>query len=69
MKMVSYLMQQSPASRQHILPGCLEIVGVPRVGYIAGMTGVVHQEVQLAREIAAADALHIPQVRAIHADQ
>ena len=69
MKMVSYLMQQSPASRQHIPPSCPEVVGVPRVGNIAGVVGVVHQEVQLAVRIAAADALHIPQVRAVHADQ
>ena len=62
-------MQQSLTPRQHILPCSLEIVGVPRVGYIAGLLGVVHQEVQLAREIAAADAVHIPQVCAVHANQ
>ena len=62
-------MQQSLTPLQYILPRCLKIVGVPRVGYIAGMVGIVHQEVQLAVRIAAADAVHIPQVCAVHADQ
>ena len=62
-------MQQPLAARQHILPCCLEIARVPRVGNIAGAVGVVLQEVQLAVRIAAADALHISQVRAVHADQ
>ena len=33
------------------------------------MVGIVHQEVQLASKIAAADTVHIPQVVAVHADQ
>ena len=57
------------ASRQHILPCRFEIACVPRVGNIAGAVGVVHQEAELAVRVAAADALHIPQVRAVHADQ
>ena len=56
-------------SFQHIPPRGLEIVRVPWVGNIAGAVGVVHQEVQLAGKVAAADAVHIPQVRAVHADQ
>ena len=40
-----------------------------RIGYIAGLLGVVHQEMQFAGEVAAADAVHIPQVCAVHADQ
>ena len=56
-------------SFQHILPRGLEVAGVPRVGNIAGVVGVVHQEVQLAGKVAAADAVHIPQVRAVHANQ
>ena len=67
--MAGYFTQQPLTPRQHILPGCLEIAGVPRVGNIAGLLGVVHQEVQLAREIATADAVHIPQVRTVHTDQ
>lgn len=57
------------ASRQHILPSRLEIVGVPRVGYIAGLLGVVHQEMQLAGKIAATDTVHIPEVGSVHANQ
>ena len=33
------------------------------------MVGVVHQEAQLSGRVAAADAVHIPQIRAVHADQ
>ena len=67
--MAGYFTQQPLTPRQHILPGCLEVAGVPRVGNIAGVVGVVHQEVQFAVRVAAADAVHIPQVRAVHADQ
>lgn len=68
MMMAGYFTQQPLTSRQHILPRRLEIAGVPRVGYIAGMVGIVHQEVQFSGKIAAADAVHIPQVCAVHAD-
>ena len=57
------------AARQHILPRCLEIVGVPRNGYIAGLLGVVHQEMQFSGKIAAADTVHIPEVGSVHAYQ
>ena len=66
MMMAGYFTQQPLTPRQHILPGCLEIAGVPRVGYIAGVVGVVHQEAQLAGKVAAADAVHIPQVGSVH---
>ena len=69
MMMAGYFTQQPLTPRQHILPGCLEIAGVPRVGYITGVVGVVHQEVQFAGRVAAADAVHIPQVRTVHTDQ
>ena len=69
MMMAGYFTQQPLAPRQHILPGCLEIAGIPRVGNIVGVVGVVHQEVQLAGKVAAADAVHIPQIRAVHANQ
>ena len=61
--------QQPLTPRQHIPPSRLEVLGVPRVGNIAGVVCVVHQEVQFAGKVAAADAVHIPQVRAVHADQ
>ena len=64
-----YKSKQSLAALQHIPPGRLEIVRVPRVGYIAGAVGKVQQEVHLACVISAADALHIAEVRLIHADQ
>ena len=57
------------AARQYIPAGYLEIAGVPRVGNIAGAVGVVHQEAELAIRVATADAVHIPQVCAVHANQ
>ena len=69
MMMAGYFTQQPLTPRQHILPSCLEIVGVPRISYIAGLVGIVHQEVQLAGEVAAADAVHIPEVGSVHANQ
>ena len=45
---VGQFFEKSLTARQHILPRCLEIACVPRVGNIAGAVGVVHQEVQLA---------------------
>ena len=54
---------------QHILPGRFEVLGVPRVCHSAGMGGVVHQEGHLAGIVAAADAVHIPEVGLVHADQ
>ena len=62
-------MQQPLAARQHILPRCLEIARVPRVGNIAGAVGVVHQEAELAVRVAAADAVHISKVGSVHANQ
>ena len=67
--MAGYFTQQPLTPRQHILPGCLEIAGVPRVGYIAGVVCVVHQEAQLSGRVAAADAVHVAEVCAVHADQ
>ena len=57
------------ATCHHILPCGLKIVGVPRVGYIAGMTGVVQQQMYLAIWVTTADAVHIPEVCLIHADE
>ena len=69
MMMAGYFTQQPLAPRQHILPGRLEIARVPRVGNIAEAVGVVHQEVQLAIEIAAADTVHIPEIGSVHTYQ
>lgn len=57
------------AAIQHILPGRLEVLGVPWVCHIAGMGGVIHQEGHLADIVAAADTVHIPEVGLVHADQ
>ena len=57
------------AAIQHILPGRLEVLGVPWVCHIAGMGGVIHQEGHLADIVAAAQALHRAQMRTLHADQ
>lgn len=62
-------MKQSPAAFLHIPPGRVEIVGVPRIGYLAGTVGKVHQQVHLVGKIAAADPVHTPQVGSIHANQ
>ena len=67
--MAGYFTQQPLTPRQLILPSRFEVFGVPRVGNIAGVVCVVHQEAQLAGKVAAADTVHIPQVRAVHADQ
>ncbi len=61
--------QQPLAPGQHVPPGGLEVVREPGVRYIAGAVGVVHQQVHLAAEVAAADAGHIAQVGPVHPDQ
>lgn len=62
-------LKKSLASFLHIPPGRIEIAGVPRIGYLAGTIGKIHQKMHLAGRIAAADALHISQVGMIHANQ
>ena len=37
------LPQQPVASLLHVVPGGLEVAGVPRVSHVAGRAGVVHQ--------------------------
>ena len=65
----SQQLQQPLASRQHILPGGLKVAGVPGIFDIAGMVCIVHQQMQLPGEVAAADVVHIPQVGPIHPNQ
>ena len=67
--MAGYFTQQPLTPRQHIPPSRFEVLGVPWVYHIARAGGMVHQEGHLACKIAAADAVHIPQVRVVHADQ
>lgn len=66
---VDDFLKKSWASFLHIPPGRIEIAGVPRIGYLAGTVGKVHQQMHLVGKIAAADALHTPQVGMIHANQ
>ena len=60
------MVQQPPAAFLHIPPGRIEISSVPRIGYLAGTVGKVHQQVHLVGKIAAADPVHTPQVGMIH---
>ena len=46
-----------------------KITGVPGVRHFAQVVGVIHQQVQACAAGPAADAVHIPQVVLIHADQ
>ena len=66
---VDDFLKKSWASFLHIPPGRIEIAGVPRIGYLAGTVGKVHQQMHLVGKIAAADAVHTPQVGMIHANQ
>ena len=62
--------KQPLAPCQHILPSGLEIIGVPGIGYLlVWLACVLHQEVHLPIEIAAADAVHIVQILPVHPNQ
>lgn len=64
------LVQKAAAACKHIPPGGLKVAGVPRVGDLAaGPACVFHQEMDLFFQVAAADALDIMQVGAVHADE
>lgn len=61
--------QQSPAAFLDIVPGPLEIPRIPRVGYRAGIGRIIHQKGTFVKGITVKNALHIPQVLLIHADE
>ena len=63
------IVQQPLAPRQHVPPGCLEIFRVPWIGDIAGMIGIIHQEMYFVGKIAAANPVHIPQIGFVHPNQ
>ena len=63
------MVQKTPAALLHIAPGGIEVPGVPGIGNLPGAAGKVHQQMQSAGGVAAADPLHIPQVGMIHADE
>ena len=61
--------QKSFAAFQNILPGFLEISGIPRIRNLTGPVCIVHQQVDLPFRISAADAVHVPEIHTVHADQ
>ncbi len=61
--------EQAPAPLEHILPGGIEVAGVPGVGHIAGAAGEVHQLVYLPFGVAAAQGQHVSDVPRVHADE
>ena len=67
--LVDDFLKKSLAAFLHIPPGRIEIPGVPRIGYLAGTVGKVHQQMHLVGKIAAADLVPTPQVGMIHTNQ
>lgn len=63
------MIQQTLTAGQHIPPGGIEIPGIPRIGYIAGTAGIVHQQMYFRRRIPSADPVHTADVGLIHTDQ
>jgi len=61
--------QQSLTSLRYVAPAGLKISCVPWIGDIAGAVGEIHEEVQFAFRVAAADAAYVPEVGAVHADE
>ena len=67
---ICQMFQQSPAPVQDITPGGVKVSGVPGICYLLiRVAGVFHQEVHLVVEVAAANAVHVPQVGVVHADE
>ena len=63
------MLQQRPASLAHIGICCVKISGIPGVGNITGVSGVIQQTVHSAFRVAAKNAPHVGQVVRIHAQQ
>ena len=61
--------QQGCAAGRHVVPGGLEIPGVPGVGHVPADARVIQQQTDFPVGITAEEALHIPQVGAVHADE
>ena len=57
------------APSQYTLPSGFEIICISWGGNIAGGVGIVPQKVHFAAEVAAAGAVHIPQLGPVHPDQ
>lgn len=61
--------EKAPTAVLNIAPCLIEITGVPRVGHIAGVVGILHKQMHFLPIIASTNALHVEQVRLIHSDQ
>ena len=62
--------QQSVTTGGDILPGCLEVAGVPGIRhFFAGAAGIFQQEMDLSFRVAAADCFHVADIGAVHADE
>ena len=51
--------QQCHTALQHVLPCSLEVPGIPRVGYVAGTAGMVHQQRHFMLRVAAHKPRHM----------
>ena len=64
------LIQQPLTPRQHIPPGGVEVIGIPRIGHLLlRAAGIFHQKVHLVVEVAAAAAVHVAEVGLVHPDE
>lgn len=66
---LSQCFQQGLAAFEDVAPGGIEVAGVPRVSYIAGTGGVIHEHADLALRIAATDTGHVADVPLVHANE
>ena len=68
--MIFQYIQHSLTSSQHILPGGLEVTRIPGVCDLGIRAArILHQQMQFAVEIAAADAMHVPKIGSVHPNQ
>ena len=62
--------QKRRTALQHIVPGLVKVVRVPRVSHFLPVpAAVVQKERYFAIRVTAVDALHIKYIRIIHPDQ
>ena len=60
--------QQPFAALLHVVPGGLEIAGVPRIGHVARVVGVIHQQRYFIFNVVSDNALDVPPVVLVHDD-
>lgn len=61
--------EQRGTAGPDIPPRLPEVAGIPRVGDISRMVGIIQQQADLALRIAAENAAHIAEICAVHADE